>query len=190
MKKMFKIPFLSLTIWLLFLISPLSHSLSHALQDYTDEPFLPIGGELSESSHEEEKNLVGFDAIGLRKMGSGRKRVEVKRIVKKGITTPIYERQEDEESSRISGLYKKSSNKARQTSQVNHDQETIDAKRSKISQHVYKVKWTNSKRVILARDDESQRLLKAAREIANLMHKDYKEWAHRKPPINNREPLH
>ena len=32
MKKMFKIPFLSLTIWLLFLISPLSHSLSHALQ--------------------------------------------------------------------------------------------------------------------------------------------------------------
>lgn len=46
---------------------------------------------------------MGFDAIGLRKMGSGRKRVEVKRIVKKGITTPIYERQEDEESSRISG---------------------------------------------------------------------------------------
>lgn len=188
-KMLFKIPLLSLAIWLLFLISPLSHSLSHALQDDTDEPLLPVGANFSESSLEEEETLVGFDAIGLRKMGNGRKRVAVKKEI---ITTTNDEREEDHEeiSSRISGLYKKSSYKPHQTSQLNHDQETtIDAKGSKNSRHI-KEKSTSSKRVLATKDEETQRLLKAAREIANLMHKDYKDWAHRKPPINNREPLH
>ncbi|GMY12816.1 hypothetical protein FCV25MIE_08055 [Fagus crenata] len=38
--------------------------------------------------------------------------------------------------------------------------------------------------------DEARRLLEATKEIVNLMHKDYKGTAHRKPPINNHEPSH
>ncbi|KAJ7974252.1 Exocyst complex component like [Quillaja saponaria] len=38
--------------------------------------------------------------------------------------------------------------------------------------------------------DENQRLLEATKEIVNLMHKDYKGMARRKPPINNHEPWH
>lgn len=38
--------------------------------------------------------------------------------------------------------------------------------------------------------DEARMLLEAAKEIVNLMHKDYKGMGHRKPPINNHEPWH
>ncbi|VVA19128.1 PREDICTED: LOC18782097 isoform [Prunus dulcis] len=38
--------------------------------------------------------------------------------------------------------------------------------------------------------DEARRLLKATREIVNLMHKDYHGMGRRKPPINNHEPQH
>ncbi|XP_022155069.1 uncharacterized protein LOC111022203 [Momordica charantia] len=181
---MIKIPLMSLAIWLLFLIS-----VSHALPDNSDKQYLsPAAVKFSESSLEEEETLVGLDAIGLRKMGNGRKRVAVKRMMRKlEIATDDDQREEeqDQESSRIiSGLKKKSS---LQTSQVK-DQEpsTINAKRSRNSNHL-KAKSSGSSK---ARDEETRRLLKAAKEIANLMHKDYKDWAHRKPPINNQEPLH
>ncbi|CAN6574581.1 unnamed protein product [Malus baccata var. baccata] len=36
--------------------------------------------------------------------------------------------------------------------------------------------------------DEARRLLKATREIVNLMHKDYQRMGSRKPPIHNFEP--
>lgn len=38
--------------------------------------------------------------------------------------------------------------------------------------------------------DEARSLLEAAKEIVNLMHKDYKGMGRRKPPINNHEPEH
>ncbi|XP_048328707.2 uncharacterized protein LOC125422187 [Ziziphus jujuba] len=38
--------------------------------------------------------------------------------------------------------------------------------------------------------DETRSLLEAAKEIVNLMSKDYKGMGRRKPPINNQEPKH
>ncbi|XP_022998256.1 uncharacterized protein LOC111492947 [Cucurbita maxima] len=158
---------LSLVIWLLFLMSPLSLSLSHALlQDGTVEPVIPgVNVELSKSLLREE-TLVGFDGIGLRKMGNGRKRI---------MRNDERDDQQVQDSSRISGK-----NKSFQTSQPNH-QESVSSTVSK--------NWRHSKRV-LKKQEDTQRLVKAAREIANLMHRDYKDWAHRKPPINNYEPMH
>ncbi|XP_022949289.1 uncharacterized protein LOC111452688 [Cucurbita moschata] len=152
---------LSLVICFLFLMSPLSHSLSHALQDGTVvEPVIPVVNvELSKSLLREE-TLVGFDGIGLRKMGSGRKRI---------MRNDERDDEEVQDSSRISGK-----NKSFQTSQPNH-QESISSRHSKR---------------VLKKHEDTQRLVKAAREIANLMHRDYKDWAHRKPPINNYEPMH
>ncbi|XP_022980732.1 uncharacterized protein LOC111480014 isoform X2 [Cucurbita maxima] len=154
-------------------------SLSHALQDHIDAPLLTIGAQFSESSLQKE-TLVGFDAMNMRKMGSGRMRVAVKRIMRRESTANDEREEEDQESSGISGQKTKSSNKFHQTSQLNH-QDTREAKR-----------WKNSSisKRVSTREEETQRLVKAAREIANLMHKDYKDWGHRKPPINNREPLH
>ncbi|KAG7018189.1 hypothetical protein SDJN02_20057, partial [Cucurbita argyrosperma subsp. argyrosperma] len=193
-------------------------SLSHALQDHIDAPLLTIGAQFSESSLQKEETLVGFDAMNMRKMGNGRMRVAIKRIMRRESTTnDEREEEEDQESSRISGVKNcnledekgdfgvgsvkncknggrkrnvagfvtfgqntKRSNKLHQTSQLNH-QDTSEAKR-----------WKNSSisKRVSTREEETQRLVKAAREIANLMHKDYKDWGHRKPPINNREPLH
>ncbi|XP_022956105.1 uncharacterized protein LOC111457897 isoform X2 [Cucurbita moschata] len=155
-------------------------SLSHALQDHIGAPLLSIGAQFSESSLQKE-TLVGFDAMNMRKMGNGRMRVAIKRIMRRESTTnDEREEEEDQESSRISGQNTKRSNKLHQTSQLNH-QDTSEAKR-----------WKNSSisKRVSTREEETQRLVKAAREIANLMHKDYKDWGHRKPPINNREPLH
>ncbi|KAG6581710.1 hypothetical protein SDJN03_21712, partial [Cucurbita argyrosperma subsp. sororia] len=166
-------------------------------KDHIDAPLLTIGAQFSESSLQKEETLVGFDAMNMRKMGNGRMRVAIKRIMRRESTTnDEREEEEDQESSRISGVKNcnledekgdfgvgqntKRSNKLHQTSQLNH-QDTSEAKR-----------WKNSSisKRVSTREEETQRLVKAAREIANLMHKDYKDWGHRKPPINNREPLH
>lgn len=42
----------------------------------------------------------------------------------------------------------------------------------------------------ISEKDETRSLLEAAKEIVNLMHKDYKGMGRRKPPINNQEPRH
>lgn len=42
----------------------------------------------------------------------------------------------------------------------------------------------------ISQKDETRSLLEAAKEIVNLMHKDYKGMGRRKPPINNDEPRH
>ncbi|EXB77636.1 hypothetical protein L484_018152 [Morus notabilis] len=60
--------------------------------------------------------------------------------------------------------------------QQHHDESTSDHQQSSTSS------------VIL--NDETRRLLEAAKEIVSLMHKDYKGMGRRKPPINNHEPSH
>ncbi|KAF3443983.1 hypothetical protein FNV43_RR13673 [Rhamnella rubrinervis] len=42
----------------------------------------------------------------------------------------------------------------------------------------------------ISEKDETRSLMEAAKEIVNLMHKDYKGMGRRKPPINNHEPKH
>ncbi|KAG7036774.1 hypothetical protein SDJN02_00394, partial [Cucurbita argyrosperma subsp. argyrosperma] len=196
---------LSLVICFLFLMSPLSHSLSHALQDGTVvEPVIPVVNvELSKSLLREE-TLVGFDGIGLRKMGSARKRI---------MRNDERDDQQVQDSSRISGANHYDSNFEDQKKDFGVNRKNlgikncknVDAKKLNLAgfvtfgknksfqtsqpNHQESISSRHSKRV-LKKHEDTQRLVKAAREIANLMHRDYKDWAHRKPPINNYEPMH
>lgn len=47
---------------------------------------------------------MGFDAMNMRKMGSGRMRVAINRIMRRESTTNDEREEEDQESSRISGV--------------------------------------------------------------------------------------
>ncbi|KAL6287670.1 hypothetical protein ACE6H2_012060 [Prunus campanulata] len=209
----------SFMLGLLFVMHALGHftTAAHAVQG--KEEFSMTGKLVILSGHK-EPNTDGVSIAGSRMIGlGGRKMVAHKVLRKLGPARPASQLNGETTSSKNSGKDSKAScNSHGEPQNIMNQQanikilETTTLKASANSfgiPRVLKPKHSQDSKtkqpIIRAHQktinyddtddhhkltDEARRLLKATREIVNLMHKDYHGMGRRKPPINNHEPQH